>query len=120
MARGKATSRVASRRDRSALPPSLAFMVATPGLSHCRWGLRKRKRLAEAGMGQRKVMGDLEHRELMPQAVFALAERGDPSPSHCHALEHGQVEALHKGGVEVPTTCRQDLLEPFHSANHPP
>src|SRR5262249_50349090 len=41
---------------------------------------RLRERLAEAGMGQTEIIVDMIQRQLLPQPVFALAQRIDPSP----------------------------------------
>ena len=60
----------------------------------------------------------LEQRQLIPQACFALAERVDPTAHRCHALTEIEVEPLHKGGIDRPTTRRSDLLDGQPGAEH--
>src|SRR5919197_1586817 len=60
-------------------------------------------------MGQAEIMVALEHHELMLHAVLALAQRVDSTADGCYPLADVEVESLNKGGVDLPTTRRQDL-----------
>jgi hypothetical protein len=40
--------------------------------------------------------------QLLPQALLALAERADSPSNRGHMLADGQVDALDKGGIDVP------------------
>ena len=56
--------------------------------------------------------------QLLPQAVLALAQRAD-APSHRgHMLADSQVEALHKGRLDLPAAGRQHLLDRVQRAKH--
>ena len=48
--------------------------------------LGNQQRLTQAGMHQHEVMVGMEHRQLMLQAVLALALRVDPAPDRRHPL----------------------------------
>ena len=48
---------------------------------------------------------------MVAQAIFALAERGDPTPNGRYMLTEVEGEALDEGGVDVPTTRREHLLD---------
>src|SRR2546426_10957767 len=69
-------------------------------------------------MGQAEIMVALEHRELMLHAVLALAQRVDSTADGCYPLADVEVESLNKGGVDLPTTRRQDLLDGRQRAEH--
>ena len=56
--------------------------------------------------------------ELLPQAVLALAERADPSSHCCHMLADGKVEPLDEGGLDLPASRRQHLLDSLQSPEH--
>ncbi len=43
----------------------------------------------------------MEDSHLLPQPVFALAQRADPSPDRGDMLPDGEVEPLHKGGINL-------------------
>src|SRR6266446_6495661 len=58
-------------------------------------------------MRQAKVMRALEPHQLLPHAVLALAQRGDPTPSRRHPLTDVQVEPFDKGGIDLPATGSQ-------------
>jgi len=59
--------------------------------------------LAYARVGQAKIVVAVEHGQLLPQPVFALAQRADPSPDRGDMLPDGEVEPLHKGCIDLPT-----------------
>lgn len=66
----------------------------------------------------------LEQRQLIEQAVFALAQCVHSTPHRRNALTDIEVESFHKGGVDPPATCRQDLLDrqlgtEHHAVLHP-
>jgi hypothetical protein len=71
-------------------------------------------------MRQDTMMVDVEQRELLLQAVCALAQCVGPPPDRRHALAHIQVEPLDKGGMHLPTTGSQDVLDRFKCAEHHP
>ena len=71
--------------------------------------LENQQGLAQTGVGQDKVVRGLEPRQLMLQAVFALAERGDPPSSRRYALPDVQVEPLHQGRMDLPAAGSQYL-----------
>ena len=52
------------------------------------------QRLAEAGMGQTKVVIDVIQRQLLAHARFVFAQRADPSPHRGHMLADGEVQPL--------------------------
>ena len=68
--------------------------------------------------GQYKVMVHLEQYQLMPQAVFALAQCVDPTSYRRYALPDIQVEPLHKGRIDLPAAGRQHLLDRLQRAEH--
>jgi hypothetical protein len=47
-------------------------------------------------MGQHEIVVGVEHRQLMLQAIFTLAQRGDPASHRCHPLTEIEVEPLDK------------------------
>ena len=71
-------------------------------------------------MGQTKVVIRLEQRQLVAQPVFALAERGDPTPPRGHMLAQAEVEALDEGGIDLPAARCQPLLLRLQGAKHAP
>src|SRR5262252_4318456 len=48
--------------------------------------------------------------QLLAQAVFALAQGGDAPADRRDMLTDVEVQAFHKGGVDLPATGRQHLL----------
>jgi hypothetical protein len=44
----------------------------------------------------------MEDGHLLPQPVFTLAQRADPSPDRGAMRPDGEVEALHEGGLDGP------------------
>ena len=81
-ARGTAAPRAASRRDPSAPPPWPASAAASAWPSPCRWSARA---AAAAGASWhaagRNYSTTWYKRQLLPQAVLALAERGTRRPT---------------------------------------
>src|SRR5215471_8282510 len=92
------------RHRRRARPPHLGRAPARGwnGLRQC---------LAQAEMRQDEVVIDLEQRQLIQQAVFALAQDVDPTPDRRHPLTDVEVEPLDKRRVDGPAIGRQDLLD---------
>ena len=62
-------------------------------------------------MRQTKIVIGLEQPQLVPHAVFPLAQRGDPPPYCGHTLPDVQVEPLDEGRIDLPATGRQPLLD---------
>src|SRR6516165_4686255 len=50
------------------------------------------------------------HGQLLPQPVFALAQRGDPTSHRRHMLPDAQVDALAEGGLDLPAVRRKHLI----------
>src|ERR1043166_6759378 len=71
-------------------------------------------------MCQHEVVVDVEQCQLMLQAVLALAQRVDPTPYCRHALADVEVEPLYKGGIDLPATGSQDVLDCLQRAEHHP
>jgi hypothetical protein len=57
-------------------------------------------------------------RQLLPQPVFTLAQRADPSPDCGHMLPDGKVDPLHKGCVDVPPQWGEDVIDSLQGAKH--
>jgi hypothetical protein len=55
---------------------------------------------------------------LLPQPVFALAQRADPAPNRGAMLADAEVEPLHKGRVDVPTSGGEPVLDGLQGAKH--
>src|SRR5262252_4152201 len=71
-------------------------------------------------MRQTEVVIALEERQLLAQPVFALAERGDPTPDGRHMLAEVAVEALHEGGIDLAAKGSQHGLDGLQGAeDHP-
>ena len=62
-------------------------------------------------MRQAAVIVGLIQRQLLPQTVLTLAQRGDTPPDRCHVLADGEVQALHKGRIDLPAKRGQHLLD---------
>ena len=65
-------------------------------------------------MRQHKVVITLKQHELMLQAIFALAQRGDPTAHGRHTLANVQVEPFHTRRIDLLATRHKDLLHPLH------
>jgi hypothetical protein len=63
---------------------------------------------------------DVKYHQVLLHAVLALAQRVDPTPDRRHALAHVQVEPLDKGGIDLPATGSQDVLDRLTRAEHHP
>jgi hypothetical protein len=73
-------------------------------------GNRLRVRLAQAGMGQDKIMIDLEQRQLLAESLCTLTRCGAASPHRRHMLTDGEVEAFHECRANLPAPGCQHLL----------
>ena len=60
----------------------------------------------------------MEESHLLPQPVCALAQRGDAPSDRRHMLPDGEVEPLDKGGLDLPATGRQHLLDGLQGPEH--
>ena len=78
------------------------------------------QRLAQTGVGQYEVVVDLEQHQLIPQALFAPAQRVDSASDRRDALTDIEVEPLDKGSIDGPATGRQHLLDRHQCAEHHP
>src|SRR5215831_16056970 len=54
----------------------------------------------------------------MLQAVLALTQRADPAPHGGHLLADREIDALHEGGIDLPTTSREHLLDSLKGSEH--
>src|SRR5262249_54418159 len=91
-------------------------MVSEPRRHRRRTGPPLRRRAAAAGrvgmgqgpayalMGQKELVVTVEHGQLLPQPVFALAQRADPSPDRGHMLTDGEIEPVTVGRRVTPST----------------
>ena len=53
----------------------------------------------------------MEERQLLTQSRFVFAQRVDPTTDGRHMLAKIQIQALGKGGVDLPTPLGQDRLD---------
>ena len=67
--------------------------------------------LAYAHVGPTDIVVAMKESQRLPQALLTLAERADPPSHRRDLLADGQVEALHAGGLALPATGRQHLLD---------
>ena len=74
--------------------------------------------LAYARVGQTEIVVAMEDGHLLPQPVFALAQRADPSPDRGDMLPDGEVDPLHEGGIDVPAMRRQHGIDGLQRAKH--
>jgi hypothetical protein len=84
---------------RGARPPHLRRTTTIGGFRYQEW-------LAQTGVGQYKVVIDVEQRQLIPHACFTLAQGIDPAPDRCYSLTEVEVETLDKRRVDRPATSR--------------
>src|SRR6266478_10258442 len=75
-------------------------------------------RLAQTRVGHDNMVVRLAQGQLIPHARFALTQGIDPASDRRYALADVEVESLHKGGIDGPTTCGQDLLDVQLGAAH--
>src|SRR5215831_9801429 len=73
---------------------------------------------AYARMGQTEIVVTVEHGHLLPQPVFALAQRADPSPDRGHMLPDGEIDPLHEGRVDVPPKWGQHVIDGLQGTKH--
>ena len=59
-------------------------------------------------MRQHKIVVRLEQRQLLPQAVFALAQRIHPPPDRCDMLADGEVEPVTVDRRIAPPTAASE------------
>ena len=69
-------------------------------------------------MGQTEIIVDMIHGQLLPQPIFALAERADTSSNSGHMLADGQVEAFDKRRVDLPAVRGEHLLDCLQGPEH--
>ena len=68
-------------------------------------GIGLRQGWRKLAWGRQKLWYDMVQRQLLPQPILALAQRADPPPDCGHMLADGEVDPLHKGGVDLPATA---------------
>jgi hypothetical protein len=64
-------------------------------------------------MGQTEIIVDMIQRQLLPQAILALAERTHPPPNGGHMLTDGEVEAVTVDGGITPATSASKPCVPL-------
>src|SRR4029434_9052411 len=69
-------------------------------------------------MGQTEIVIAVEYSQLLPQPLFALAQRADPSPDRGDMLPEGEVEPLHEGGIELAAEWSQHGIDGLQRAKH--
>jgi hypothetical protein len=74
--------------------------------------------LAYARVGQTEIIVAMEDSHLLPQPVFALAQRTDPAPDRCDMLPEGEVDALHERGIDMPAMRSQHGVDGLQRAKH--
>jgi len=92
--------------------------AAPPGRATALSGGRSQQGLADAGVGQDKVVGGLAEHPLLQPAGFALAARVPPAPERRAALAAVEVEPLPTGRLAAPATSCQDLCHGQGRAAH--
>jgi len=77
---------------------------------------------AYARMGQTEIVVTVEHRQLLQQPVFALAQGADPAPDRGHMLPDGQVDSVTVDRRIAPPTAapeRSMRLSPHAAPQYP-
>src|SRR5262249_21762589 len=69
-------------------------------------------------MRQTAIIVHVRQGYLLPQPVFALAERADPAPDRGDMLADAEVEPLYKGRVDVPTQGSEHVIDGLQGAKH--
>src|SRR5215510_4536196 len=69
-------------------------------------------------MGHTEIIVAMEDGHLLPQSVFALAQRADPAPDRSDMLADAEVDPLHKGRVDVPAMRSQHGIDRLQGAEH--
>src|SRR5436853_1022526 len=82
-------------------------------------GNRFGERLAQTGVGQHKVVRDLEQGQLSPQARFALTKRVHPAPDRRHALANVEVKPFDKRRNESPRSKLRGIKPPLADSHGP-
>jgi len=73
------------------------------GRAHAVGRFRKGQWLAETRMRQHESCDIPGTAPVAGQAVFTFTRRGTPPPDRGHMLTQAEIEALDKGGVDLPT-----------------
>jgi len=71
-------------------------------------------------MGQYEIVVGVEQRQLMLQAVFALAQRINPTSYCCHALPDVQVQPFYKRGIDLAAQRSQHCIDGLQRAKDDP
>ena len=74
--------------------------------------------LAYARVGQTEIVVAMEDGQLLPQPVFALAQRADPSPDRGDMLPDGAVQALNERGVDLAAKWSQHGIDGLQGTKH--
>jgi len=60
----------------------------------------------------------MEDSHLLPQSVFAFAQRADPAPDRGDMLPEGEVDSFHERGIDVPTKRSEEVIDGLQGAKH--
>src|SRR5216683_2611725 len=69
-------------------------------------------------MREAKIVVDMIEGELLTQPLLALTQRADPAPHGGHMLADREIDALHEGGIDLPATGREHLLDDLKGPEH--
>src|SRR6266566_3819428 len=71
-------------------------------------------------MRQAEIVVGVKQGHLLAQTVLALAQRAGTTANRRHVLTEIEIEALHKGRVDLPATRCQHVVDTIERAEHPP
>jgi hypothetical protein len=82
-----------------------------PGRTAAVGGLGLGQRQAYARMGQAEIVVAMVEGQLLPQPVFTLAQRADPSPDRGDMLADTEVDPVTvDGGIAPPTSASKPCV----------
>ena len=81
--------------------------------SACKW---LSQGLPQTGVRQYEIVVNMVERQLLAQARLPLAQRAGTPSNRRDVLTQTEVEALHQGGVDVPTQRTQYLIDGLERA----
>ena len=71
-------------------------------------------------MRQAEIVVGVKQGHLLAQTVLALAQRAGTTANRRHVLTEIEIEALHKGRVDLPATRCQHVVDTIERAAHHP
>src|SRR5262245_45310049 len=69
-------------------------------------------------MRQTEIMVGVQHGHLLAQACFLLTEGSDATANRRYVLTEVEIEALHKGRVDLPAMRSQHGIDGLQRAKH--